>query len=467
MSYLPRRAERAIAILRQRGPIALSAASVRFIADKLDMISLRSTTGMPFVSVVGEVGNNELRFFDATSSDLTKHYRVLESWEKEQNKEVSSINWFLPDFINPYGGGHYNIFRFANMFSMNGIFNRFIIYSAAPDVDVKSKFLKIRNMFPSLKFDLILAPSDKDKYDVETWVPYADLTFATTWQSAYYVMKFNKTKGKYYFIQDFEPYFYPAGTFFALAENTYKWRIPAITFGQWLSYLYSKNYNCIAQDFIPCADPKIFKPIIKSPREEVKRIFFFARPISERRAFEIGIFTLEKIMKKYPSLEIVMAGSVGINLNQYSIRFPFEDLGSLTLEETAKLYQSCDIGLCFSITNLSFLPLELMASGCLTITNCGPTVEWLLNDGSNCLLADPLPSSLAHKFDLAVGNYELRKRLFDNGLRTINSTSWENEFERVRNFILTGEYQKPIHISQDQANMCRFSTIRTKMDIII
>jgi len=299
-----------------------------------------------------------------------------------------------------------------------------------------------------MKFDLISSPLDRNQYDVDAWVPYADLAFASTWQSAYYVVKFNKTRGKYYFIQDFEPYFYPAGTSFALAENTYKWRIPAITFGQWLSNLYVENYNSIAQDFIPCADQKIFKPILGSPRDEVQRLFFFARPISERRAFEIGINTLKKIKNKYPSLEIVIAGSIGINLDKYSIPFAFKDHGSLTLEETAKLYQGCDIGLCFSITNLSFLPLELMASGCLAITNRGPTVEWLLKDNFNCLLADPLPSSLAEKFDLAIGSYELRKRIFDEGLRTINSTSWEKEFERVINFILTGNYQEPVHLSR-------------------
>ena len=37
------------------------------------------------------------------------------------------------------------------------------------------------------------------------------------------------TQRKYYFIQDFEPYFYPVSTDFALAEDTYKLGMKAIT----------------------------------------------------------------------------------------------------------------------------------------------------------------------------------------------------------------------------------------------
>ncbi len=156
--------------------------------------------------------------------------------------------------------------------------------------------------------------------------------------------------------------------------------------------------------------------------------------------------TLEKLVNKYPDIEVVMAGSIGIDLKNYDIPFNYENLGSLTIEETSKLYQICDIGLCFSATNLSFLPLELMASGCLVITNKGETTEWLLKDGFNCLLSDPVVSLLLEKFDIAIHNYELRKEIITNGLKTTHLTSWEDEFERVHNFILKGEYQNPVYV---------------------
>ncbi|MEM3434010.1 MAG: glycosyltransferase family 4 protein [Candidatus Methanomethyliaceae archaeon] len=391
---------------------------------------------------------SDLRYFDVTPEDLTKHYDVLRRWRESRHREVHSINWFLPGFINIYGGGHYNIFRFANMFSASwGVHNRFAIYNPAPNTDPKQIESIIRRTFPGMQFEVLLKP-EKSCYP-EDWVPHADLAIATTWQSAYEVVRFNNTNGKYYFLQDFEPMFYPSGTLYALAENTYRWGIPAITFGEWLRALYVQNYNAEAQDFIPCVDTSIFKPLYEVPRRYVERIFFYARPISERRAFELGILVLEKLIQNHPALEIVMAGSVVVDLRRYRIPFAYKDYGSLPLEETAKLYQTCDIGLCFSMTNLSFLPLELMASGCIVVSNRGPTVEWLLRDNYNCLLAVPSPFSLARRIEEAIAQYELRERIFKNGLRTIQATSWDKEFERVRKYIQTGLYQNPVHLQQE------------------
>ncbi len=53
-------------------------------------------------------------------------------------------------------------------------------------------------------------------------LPASDVAICTFWVSAYFLLKFNKTKRKYYFIQDYEPLFYPGGATFALAESTYR-----------------------------------------------------------------------------------------------------------------------------------------------------------------------------------------------------------------------------------------------------
>jgi glycosyltransferase involved in cell wall biosynthesis len=153
---------------------------------------------------------------------------------------------------------------------------------------------------------------------------------------------------------------------------------------------------------------------------------------------------LKRVLREHPDLVLVTAGSVGISLKEYNLKLPIEDYGSLTLEETARLYQTCDIGLCFSMTNLSLVPLELMATGCLVISNRGKTVEWLLKDRVNSLLAEPLPSALAERFEEALRDYEMRCAIFEKGLRTVSATSWEEEFQRVAKFIETGQYQKGV-----------------------
>jgi hypothetical protein len=252
---------RGIKVLKKRGPRGLGAAVLRFMANKLEP---------PLISQVNLEG---LEFFDVGRNELSRHLRILQSWRDAPNKEVRSINWVLPNFINPYGGGHYTIFRFVNMFSLQGINSRLIFYDTSSDDEAKRIRKVLRYLFPQLEVEVLVRPVG-NILPLGKWIPYADVTFATTWQSAYYVVRFNDTRAKYYFIQDYEPLFYPAGTLFALAENTYKWNMPAITFGKWLSEVYQKNYGGEAQDFIPCVDRELFKPLLSSPRQKAKRVFF-------------------------------------------------------------------------------------------------------------------------------------------------------------------------------------------------
>ncbi len=51
------------------------------------------------------------------------------------------------------------------------------------------------------------------------------------------------------------------------------------------------------------------------------------------------------------------------------------------------------IGGLLSLTNLSLLPLELMACGCAVVSNRGPNVQWLLHDDVS-VLADATPEAL-------------------------------------------------------------------------
>jgi glycosyltransferase involved in cell wall biosynthesis len=393
----------------------------QFVLKDLPNVPKRATLEIPFTK--------ELSKYDFKQSDLLINSQILDKWRRTSNRTISSINWFVPDFLNVYGGGHHTIFRFADHLSRKGIENRFIIYDSIRPVEAEDLEGSISEAFPNMRrFRVITHPTLQG-------LPYADVTIATTWQSAYSVLHFNNTRGKYYFIQDYEPLFYPAGSIHAIAEATYRFGFPAITFGRWLRDLYVNGYKHEAVDFMPCAERDLFWPDPQAPREKPERIFFFARPISERRAFELGIMALRKLNKKYPDLEIVLAGW---DISQYKIPFQAKQLGNLTLNQTASLYRQCDIGLCFSITNLSLVPLQLMASGCTTITNYGPNVEWLLKHKYNCILTDPTPSSILESFEEAINDYELRKKIFDGGLETIRATSWDREFEKVYSFMLKG-----------------------------
>ena len=81
--------------------------------------------------------------------------------------------------------------------------------------------------------------------------------------------------------------------------------------------------------------------------------------------------------KALPDVEIVTAGW---DLSTFDLSFKHKDLGILPLEELPALYNSCDVCLVISLTNLSLMPLELFACGCSVVSNRLPCVTWCLSD---------------------------------------------------------------------------------------
>ncbi|XBS69865.1 glycosyltransferase [Acerihabitans sp. KWT182] len=111
-------------------------------------------------------------------------------------------------------------------------------------------------------------------------------------------------------------------------------------------------------------------------------------------------------------------------------------MGNLSLEETGDLYRSCDVGMAFSGTNLSYLPVELMASGVPVITNNGPQVEWHCRHGINAYLADPVPHAMLDAFSSLYHDSALRQRLVDGGLATMEPISWEQQMDGIYEYVM-------------------------------
>ncbi len=386
---------------------------------------LAASTNFTTQSIATKLIDRNLLYYDFTNDDIQKNKSLINNWVKLKNREVRSINWFLPDYTNVYAGGPYTIFRFIRFFSNKGILNRIIIFGGTIHTTAKSVLADIHKIFPDLRNIDVLVDTPH--------IPYADISIATFWATAYPLLKFNNTKGKYYFIQDYEPLFYPAGSYYGLAEATYRFGFIGITNGPALTQIYKEQFEGIAEYFVPAVDTELFKPSSDTPRPQIKRVFFYARPAMDRNAFDLGILALEKIKRKYRNIEVVTAGW---DISEYNIPLEITNLGVLTLKETAELYRTCDAGLTFMFTkHPSYIPLELLASGCLVITNKNNANTWLLRDKVNCLLTEPTPSSILETFDTALNNYELRCSIHANGLSIIKSLSWEKEMEKIFKFI--------------------------------
>ena len=113
----------------------------------------------------------------------------------------------------------------------------------------------------------------------------------------------------------------------------------------WTCLLYTSMQT---ESFSFSCDTKIYHPQPK--KDDVKRVFFYARPVTPRRDFELGLLALDLLCQKMPDVEVVFAGW---DLNAYYFPFKYKSLGIITPQQLAEQYTQSD--LCFVISNTCLL----------------------------------------------------------------------------------------------------------------
>ena len=135
-----------------------------------------------------------------------------------------------------------------------------------------------------------------------------------------------------------------------------------------------------------------------------------------------------------PDLEIVMAGW---DLSTYMLPFDFKDLGIQKLEALPEVYGNCDMCFVISATNLSLLPLEVMASGSVPVCTKGENSTWLVN-GDNSILVSFDPFEIAQTMKYYFDHPEKLEEKRNAGMAFAQGTSWDENGEIVRKAILEG-----------------------------
>jgi glycosyltransferase involved in cell wall biosynthesis len=244
-----------------------------------------------------------------------------------------------------------------------------------------------------------------------------DVLIATAWPTALTVVNSKWSFKKAYFVQDHEPDFYTQrDSNYALSENTYKLGLPCLTIGPYLSHLLETRYGTRTGFFDFSIDEKIYFPVSLMPekKNQARKILFYARPETRRRGFDMGIKALQKVYERYPEIEILLYGSD--SLAQHKVPFPYKNLGVVAPAELGARYREADIGLSISLTNLSLVPLEMMACGCVVVEIDSPRCEGTLINRENSLLADPTADGIADAICELLGNDALYEKLCVNGV---------------------------------------------------
>ena len=334
------------------------------------------------------------------------------------------INWIVPEF-GKGSGGHINIFRFISALERRGIHNRVYVYRAVELTDDEKLHILLRDHFPILD-SRVESFCNADK------AQFAHATIATSLITAYFVRNFNNTISKFYFIQDFEPYFYAHGSEYAFAEATYSFGFRGITAGGWLKTLVERDYGMRAESFGFSYDRELYQP--KQKQDRVKRVFFYARPVTPRRDWELGLLALNELCRRMRDVEIVFAGW---DVSEFEIPFPHENLGIVALENLSDLYARCDLCLIISSTNLSLLPLEVMGSGGVAVCSKGENSTWLVNE-ENSILVDFDPNEIADTLEFYLKHPKKLEEIRQKGIAFAAQTSWEQEADKVYAAILKG-----------------------------
>ncbi|OGP49425.1 MAG: hypothetical protein A2Y79_09915 [Deltaproteobacteria bacterium RBG_13_43_22] len=350
--------------------------------------------------------------------------------------DIRNITWFLPEFGNIYYGGIYTILRFADYLKrQRGIENRFVVLGRGKESQIAERITKV---FPALVNQSVEC---FQQYEQVIDFRSSDAAIATFWTTAYFLLRFNKTKRKFYFMQDYEPVFYPNGSVFAQVEATYRFGFYGIANTPTLHQIYVQKYGGQADYFMPCVDTNIFYPPEKINNHESPpvKIFFYGRPSFTHKGFELGIQALRLIKKQLGNRVQIVAAGENWNPKQYNLDGIIENLGLLDYYKTAELYRTCRVSLVMNLTrHPSYLPFELMASGTLVVANYNPATTWLLKDEENCYLAEASATCLADKIKEGVLNLEERTRIVNNASQMIKKRywNWAEEFDKIYHYML-------------------------------
>lgn len=344
--------------------------------------------------------------------DSTKFGEKIINTSPNQVKNVA----FIVPGIDRYSGGITSILRLGTYLTRMGYKIAYIDFQNRP-VEENICNAKINLSYVEGKFET-LNGADKKEFDV---------VIAGNWQAVYYLNDFDAYK--MYFVQDYEPYFFKLNERYLLAKLTYQLGEHIVSLGKWnieqiskechieskmdyISFPYepSEYSKTITRDFYGYKSKKNIKIAVYT-KEEGKRIPNILQFILEHAS--------EYFAEKGIVLEIAYFGMK----KNHKVRLG-QNLGKLNKDQMLKLYNDSDFGMVASMTNISLVPYEMIATGL-------PVIE--MQDGSflsffpsnSALLIDYNYKTLVEKIEESLKNPVILEQTSKNALKAIENLSWE------------------------------------------
>jgi O-antigen biosynthesis protein len=306
------------------------------------------------------------------------------------------LHWILPDAANRSGGGHLTLFRLIRHLERRGHRQHLWVRPPWFHANPREALVTFRAYQPlGETVEVAFLPDDVSAIS-------GDAVIATDWWTVYPAIAVSRVRERFYLVQDLESSFQPMGAEALLAEQTYRLGLRHLCAGRWLHELMQTRYGGWSWQWDLASDPTYYYPVpgqqgAADPATSGPRIAFYYRAETPRRAVQLGLAAFKSMHEQGVAFSVDFFGSPAPS----GLPYPHRDHGVLAPAELGALYRSVDLGLVFSATNYSLVPIEMMACGLAVAELQGESTDATFPSGS-VLRLPPWPPAMAERLATAL-----------------------------------------------------------------
>ena len=428
--------------------------------------------------------------FGLHSSNFSTVLEIKEVGFRRAQKILSPrINLLIPSVESDHiYGGVVTALKFFKEISQNFKNSRIIVVDYGPSLRSLDSFPKYTLIHPESDSScpdqiVSLVKGQRNKRTPCLLVSPEDTFIATIWYTAYIAKQalkwqqdtfFKSQKRFIYFIQDYEPGFYPWSSQYLLAKSTYQEndKTVAVFNTSVLKEHFSNEGIKFSKEYIfePRINATLLNRLTKfSGCEKQKIIIVYGRPNTHRNAFRLIVDSIRCWGKKFSTTDNWKILSAGEPHDDIFIKdgLTIQSVGKVSLEEYADLLGKASIGLSFMVSpHPSYPPLEMAHYGMQVITNVYANKDLSLLHDNITAINVCFPENIAYALQKACERVEKDPRCGWNGISHYsNYLSDGSQFSFVESLIIDIATDVEISEGTSQMSATKISSSTTEEDL--
>ena len=281
-------------------------------------------------------------------------------------------------------------------------------------------------------------------------IPESDIAIGTYF-STLPVLQNVKAKIKLHLCQGYEALLYDKQALVQTIKDDYRKIKEKIVVSTWLKMLIDTEYE-VDSYYVPNGIDEYVFPFSEHKKNKIPRVLIVGNYGLEFKGVSFAI----EAAKEYSRIEKIDIVRLASEKTKYDKYFEYHDMTTMSQEEIANVYSSCDVTInsSFKVEGFSLPPLESMACGTPVITtDCGGVMEYVVHN-INAIVVEPGSSdsiliALKDFFD----DPSIYSKLAKEGLKTVNYYLWYNSIDMLEG-LLNRLYQNYYERFKESLSVC-------------